>query len=66
MSEFCISINRYKGGWWYNACFHSNLNGFPLAGKQNNDATGINWYHWLKHNYSLMKTVMMIKPAYED
>ena len=32
----------YKGGWWYESCYHSNLNGRYLAGGVN-DTTGITW-----------------------
>ena len=51
------------GGWWYKTCYHVNLNGLPIEGKNSNH-TGINWNGWLGDAMSLRKTVMMIKPAY--
>ena len=58
-------FNSYQGAWWYNSCYYANLNGLPIEGKHDK-GEGINWYHWLKDKYSLMKTTMMIKPAFEN
>ena len=51
----------WKGGWWYNRCLYSKLNG-RYVGAGRIDATGINWYHWKKSYYSMKKTEMKIRP----
>jgi hypothetical protein len=50
-----------KGAWWYNRCYHSNLNGLYLgAGKSS--GTGMQWRYW--HLYqSMKKTEMKIRPS---
>ena len=51
------------GGWWYNMCIASNLNGLYLDGGVTKlPAMGIDWYYWKKHYYSLKFTEMKIKP----
>ncbi|XP_071947188.1 fibrinogen-like protein A [Antedon mediterranea] len=51
-----------KGGWWYNNCASSNLNGLYLT-PGTDDSKGISWYHFYNNNNSLKKTVMMVKRA---
>ena len=46
----------YKGGWWYNACHHSNLNGLYLNGQ--NSAEGMVWGTF----YSVKRSEMKIRP----
>ncbi|GJQ73785.1 hypothetical protein Trydic_g18725 [Trypoxylus dichotomus] len=59
----CPCSLSYGGGWWFNSCFESNLNGvYYRSPKTNEYFRGIIWEHWLG-NYSLKKTVMMIKPT---
>jgi ficolin len=52
---------RYKGAWWYDKCHSSNLNGLYLNGTYSAFATGMVWYKWKGHQYSLMKTKMMMR-----
>uniref|UniRef100_A0A182KFP3 Fibrinogen C-terminal domain-containing protein n=1 Tax=Anopheles christyi TaxID=43041 RepID=A0A182KFP3_9DIPT len=44
----------YEGGWWFNDCFYSNLNG-PYS----KNATAINWNHFTKNG--LAYTRMLIR-----
>ncbi|XP_066296432.1 fibrinogen C domain-containing protein 1-A-like [Branchiostoma lanceolatum] len=57
---------RFSGGWWYNACAHSDLNGpYYQSEDYNGDDTGfgVDWYHWKNtHYYSLKATKMMVRP----
>ena len=51
----------YKGAWWYNRCYHSNLNGLYLHGKSS--AKGMVWFHWKKNwGYSVKRSEMKILP----
>lgn len=56
----CASLR--KGGWWYNECHKSNLNG-QYANNRWSD--GINWFAWMGFEYSLPEVRMMLrKPWY--
>ncbi|KAJ8921905.1 hypothetical protein NQ315_008538 [Exocentrus adspersus] len=64
--ECCPCAVSYGGGWWFNRCFESNLNGvYHRRPNDNNYFRGIIWEHWLG-NYSLKKTVMMVKSKDQD
>uniref|UniRef100_A0A8C5RB48 Fibrinogen C-terminal domain-containing protein n=1 Tax=Leptobrachium leishanense TaxID=445787 RepID=A0A8C5RB48_9ANUR len=45
-------VESYKGGWWYETCHYSNLNGRYLL--QTNNAEGISWYN-SKNSYDTFK-----------
>lgn len=56
----------YKGGWWYNSCHDSNLNGVYYPGGELADsrvADGITWENWLGNAFSLKSTVIAIRPT---
>ena len=61
-SESCAQ--RYKSGWWFNACFHGNLNGQYRKTDDFPAWKGIIWDTWLGGSKSLRKVVMEIKPRY--
>ena len=35
----------FRGGWWYNACYDSKLNGLYI-GRDRDNHKGIIWKHW--------------------
>ena len=47
-----------KGGWWYNSCYRSNLNGQYLPGTSG--TTVIMWADW-RDNYALNATSMRLR-----
>ena len=57
----CAKI--YYGGWWYEKCHQSNLNGRYLNGIHKSFADGVNWYHFKGYHNSLKHTEIKVKPA---
>ncbi|XP_078616034.1 microfibril-associated glycoprotein 4-like isoform X2 [Branchiostoma floridae x Branchiostoma japonicum] len=54
-----------SGGWWYNNCGLSSLNGpyFQLGDYHGTDTGwGMWWFHWKGYYYSLKATKMMVRP----
>jgi len=53
----------YKGGWWYNACTRSNLNGHYYTDEDQSNDDGVIWYHFRNSDYYSMKfTEMKMRP----
>ncbi|KAF8773141.1 Techylectin-5A like protein [Argiope bruennichi] len=52
----------YKGGWWYNACHDSNLNGLYHRGPHESNADGVNWKSFKGHKESLLISEMKTRP----
>ncbi|XP_009936495.1 angiopoietin-related protein 7 [Opisthocomus hoazin] len=52
-----------KGGYWYNCCTDSNLNGvYYRKGEHTKNMDGITWYGWHGSTYSLKRVEMKIRP----
>ncbi|XP_007892227.1 angiopoietin-2a [Callorhinchus milii] len=60
----CRCSQMTSGGWWFDACGPSNLNGLYYSlGQNTNRFNGIKWYYWKGSGYSLKGSTMMIRPA---
>ncbi|XP_018604753.2 angiopoietin-2a [Scleropages formosus] len=60
----CKCSQLTTGGWWFDACGPSNLNGiYYQLGQNTNRFNGIKWYYWRGSGYSLKATNMMIRPV---
>uniref|UniRef100_A0A8C4QI62 Angiopoietin 2a n=1 Tax=Eptatretus burgeri TaxID=7764 RepID=A0A8C4QI62_EPTBU len=60
----CKCSHFATGGWWFDACGPSNLNGMYYPYEQHTGKfNGIKWHYWKGSSYSLKGTSMMIRPA---
>ncbi|XP_054856011.1 angiopoietin-2-like isoform X2 [Eublepharis macularius] len=60
----CKCAQMLSGGWWFDACGPSNLNGlYYLPNPTSNRMNGIKWHYWKGPSYSLKMAAMMIRPV---
>ncbi|XP_064160763.1 angiopoietin-4 [Anguilla rostrata] len=60
----CKCALMLTGGWWFDACGLSNLNGmYYTVGHNIRKLNGIKWHHFRGPSYSLRSTAMMIRPS---
>uniref|UniRef100_A0A3Q0RRN5 Angiopoietin 4 n=1 Tax=Amphilophus citrinellus TaxID=61819 RepID=A0A3Q0RRN5_AMPCI len=61
--EHCKCAMMLTGGWWFDACGFSNLNGvYYTIGHNIRKLNGIKWHHFKGPSYSLRATSMMVRP----
>ncbi|CAL8337947.1 unnamed protein product [Merluccius merluccius] len=61
--DTCKCALMLTGGWWFDACGLSNLNGmFYSPGHNIRKLNGIKWHHFRGPSYSLHSTAMMVRP----
>lgn len=59
-----LFLHLFPGGYWYNCCTDSNLNGvYYRYGEHTKSSDGITWYGWHGSNYSLKKVEMKVRPV---
>eukprot|EP00064_Thunnus_orientalis_P003600 superscaffoldBa00000301_g3610 len=60
----CKCAQLASGGWWFEACGPSNLNGiyYPISSSVVR-YNGIKWYYWKGPNLMATMTTMMVRPA---
>ncbi|XP_062846784.1 angiopoietin-2b isoform X2 [Trichomycterus rosablanca] len=60
----CKCAQMASGGWWFEACGPSNLNGIFYSGISNvMRYNGIKWYYWKGPNIKVTTTTMMVRPV---
>ncbi|XP_066531258.1 angiopoietin-2b isoform X1 [Hoplias malabaricus] len=60
----CKCAQMASGGWWFEACGPSNLNGIYYAGISSVlRYNGIKWYYWKGPSLMVTMTTMMVRPA---
>ncbi|KAM4582043.1 angiopoietin-4 isoform 1-T3 [Fundulus diaphanus] len=61
--DHCKCALMLTGGWWFDACGFSNLNGiYYTVGHNIRKLNGIKWHHFRGPSYSLRSTTMMVRP----
>ncbi|XP_022067532.2 angiopoietin-1 isoform X1 [Acanthochromis polyacanthus] len=59
----CKCALMLTGGWWFDACGPSNLNGMYFThGQHVGKLNGIKWHYFKGPSYSLKATAMMVRP----
>ncbi|XP_005363233.1 angiopoietin-4 [Microtus ochrogaster] len=59
----CKCAQMMSGGWWFDACGLSNLNGIYYPVRQHlHKLNGIRWHYFRGPSYSLQGTRMMLRP----
>uniref|UniRef100_A0A8C2BG49 Angiopoietin 2b n=1 Tax=Cyprinus carpio TaxID=7962 RepID=A0A8C2BG49_CYPCA len=60
----CKCAQMATGGWWFEACGPSNLNGIYYSGGSNVIRyNSIKWYYWKGPSWMATMTTMMIRPV---
>ncbi|XP_019367742.1 PREDICTED: angiopoietin-2-like [Gavialis gangeticus] len=60
----CKCAQMATGGWWFDACGPSNLNGvYYPASSTTVRYNGMKWHYWKGPSHRLKATTMMIRPA---
>ncbi|XP_010840197.1 PREDICTED: angiopoietin-4 [Bison bison bison] len=60
----CKCAQMLSGGWWFDACGLSNLNGIYYPARHHvRKLNGIRWHYFQGPSYSLRATRMMVRPS---
>nr|XP_030686862.1 angiopoietin-4 [Globicephala melas] len=60
----CKCAQMLSGGWWFDACGLSNLNGIYYPARHHvRKLNGIRWHYFQGPSYSLRSTRMMVRPT---
>ncbi|XP_070566650.1 fibrinogen-like protein 1 [Ptychodera flava] len=59
-SETTHCARSYVSGWWFNNCYHSNLNGLYHDNEREDPRGGVSWSTFKKSNMYSMKLVTMM------
>ncbi|XP_059837027.1 angiopoietin-4-like isoform X1 [Hypanus sabinus] len=60
----CKCARLLTGGWWFDACGLSNLNGMYYPARNHlRKLNGIKWHYFRSTSYSLRASTMMIRPS---